>query len=232
LCIKNNSHIFAVQQNNNNNNMHKGVICLTKAADRDEAISNVQSFLEQHGDGDVWDWYVIGGRWSGTLNTKAKEFFEKTKVHFETTYPDNKAPFLTQKMVEEQADALQKIWDDMGQTSKNPYSRNQYDKVTGDDDVVLLSDCVDVVNEWKKDLNAEAEEHFQKMIEEHENEKENPQSTMSAYYAGLYRDCKYDSFSFESNVYDIENHTNNPEEALKEPEKMYLWFAVMVDMHN
>jgi hypothetical protein len=27
--------------------MHKGVICLTQAADKDEAISNVESFLEQ-----------------------------------------------------------------------------------------------------------------------------------------------------------------------------------------
>lgn len=209
--------------------MHKGVICLTQAADKDEAISNVESFLEQYGDGDVWDWYVIGGRWSGTLNVKAKEFFEKAKELFKTAYPNNKHDFLTQNMVNEQAIPLQKIWEDMGQTSKNPYSRDQYQDVTGDDDAVQLSDCIEVVNDWTKDMNAEAEEMWGKMIEARENEKENPTDTMSAYYAGLYRDLKYDSFSFESNVYDIVNYTNNPEEALKEPEK---WFAVMVDMHN
>lgn len=209
--------------------MHKGVICLTQAADRDEAISNVESFLEQYGDGDVWDWYVIGGRWSGTLNAKTKEFFEKAAKLFKDAYPENNHDFLTQNMVNEQAIPLQKIWEDMGQTSKNPYSRDQYKDVTGDDDAVLLSDCIEVVNEWKKDMNAEAEEMWAKMVEARENEKENPTATMSAYYAGLYRDLKYDSFSFESNVYDIVNHTNNPEEALKEPEK---WFAVMVDMHN
>jgi hypothetical protein len=209
--------------------MHKGIICLTQAADREEAVSNVQTFLDQYGDGDVWDWFVIGGRWSGTLNTKFKEFSEKTKTHFETTYPENKAQFLTQNMVNEQSDALQKIWEDMGQTSKNPYSRDQYKQITDDDDVVLLSDCIDVVNEWKKDINAEAEGYFQKILEEREKEKENPQSTMSGYYAGLYRNCKYDAFSFESNVYDTVNYTNDPEEALKEPEK---WYAVMVDLHN
>ncbi len=209
--------------------MHKGVICLTQAADRDEAVSNIESFLEQYGDGDVWDWYVIGGRWSGTLNAKTNEFFEKAKAHFAAAYPDNKQPFLTQNMVDEQAAALQKIWEEMGETSKNPYSRDQYKDVTGDDDVVLLSDCVDVVNDWKKDLNAEAEQYFQKMLEAREKENENPTDTMSAYYAGLYRDCKYDSFSFESNVYDTVNYTNNPEEALKDPSK---WYAVMVDMHN
>lgn len=209
--------------------MHKGVICLTLAADRDEAISNVEDFLEEYGDGDVWDWYVIGGRWSGTLNTKCKEFFEKAKELFRDAYPDNDHDFITHDMVDEQKDVLQKIWEDMGETSNNPYSRNQYKGVTDDDDVVLLSDCIDVVNEWKKDLNAEAEVFFQKMLEEREREKETPESTMSAYYAGLYRNCKYDAFSFESNVYDTVNQTNNPEKALKEPEK---WYAVMVDLHN
>jgi hypothetical protein len=209
--------------------MHKGVICLTKATDRDDAVSNVETFLEQYGDGDVWDWYVIGGRWSGTLNAKTKEFFEKAAAHFKTAYPDRKNDFLTQNMVNEQATALQKIWTDLGQTSKNPYGRDQYNDVTGDDDAVLLNDCVEVVKDWAKDTNAEAEEVFQKLLEARENEKENPDSTMSAYYAGMYRDLKYDAFSFESNVYDIDNNTNNPEHALKEPEQ---WFAVMVDMHN
>jgi hypothetical protein len=44
--------------------MHKLVICLTKAQNKGEARGNVEDFLEQYGDGDVWDWYVIGGRWS------------------------------------------------------------------------------------------------------------------------------------------------------------------------
>jgi hypothetical protein len=209
--------------------MHKGIICLTEAADRDEAIANVKSFLEDYGDGDVWDWYVIGGRWSGRLNSKAKEFFEKAKGHFATTYPENKNHIITENMVKEQVNTLQKIWEDLGETTANPYNRNTYNNLGDDDDILPLSTCIDVVNEWKKDLNAEAEEYFQKILEERENEKEHPNSTMSAYYAGLYRDCKYDSFSFQSNVYDIVNHTNNPEQALKEPEN---WFAVMIDLHN
>ncbi len=57
--------------------MHKGVILLIKASDKNEAKDKVQEFMVQYGDGDIWDWYVIGGRWSGTLNSKSKEFFEK-----------------------------------------------------------------------------------------------------------------------------------------------------------
>ena len=55
--------------------MHKGVILLIKASQRDEAKDKVQEFMVHYGDGDIWDWYVIGGRWSGTLNSKSKEFF-------------------------------------------------------------------------------------------------------------------------------------------------------------
>jgi hypothetical protein len=39
----------------------------------------------------------------------------------------------------------------------------------------------------------------------------------------------YDSFSFESNIYDIEEYTNSPKGAIEEADK---YFAVVVDMHN
>lgn len=208
--------------------MHKGVICLTKAQDRDEAISNVESFLEPYGDGDVWDWFVIGGRWSGTLNTKTKEFNKKAKELFERAYPNREHQFLTQKMVDEQKSELQKIWEGMGETSKNPYSRDQYKDVTCDDDALPLSECIEVVTEWKKDMNAEAEEVFTKLLEAREEEKTKG-GTMSAYYAGIYKNLKYDDFSFESNVFDTENATNDPDFALSNPNG---WYAVMVDLHN
>jgi hypothetical protein len=52
---------------------------------------------------------------------------------------------------------------------------------------------------------------------------------MSGYFAARYSEVHHDEFCFNSNVYDIDNNTNNPEEALKVPEQ---YFAVMVDMHN
>lgn len=143
--------------------MHKGIICLTRAANSDDAIENVETFLEDYGNGNVWDWYVIGGRWSGVLN----------------------------------------------QTN-----------------CIELSSCIDVVNEWKLDMKEESEKYFNLMLKE---VAKNQEHDLSAYYAGLYRNAKYDSFSFESNVYDIDNQTNNPEIALSNPEG---WFAVMIDIHN
>ena len=211
--------------------MHKGVICLTKATDKDDAISNVESFLEQYGNGDVWDWYVIGGRWSGLLNPKHNLFQEKAEKHFKAAYPEKEHPFLTQNMVEEQSAALDTIWAEIGGTGKHPYQRDSYANGGADDDSVPMSTCLEIINEWKTDMRAEAEKHFEKMLEAREKEKGNDSkfNTMSAYYAGLYKDCLYDNFSFESNVYDIDEGTNNIETALKNPDKYY---AVVVDMHN
>jgi len=211
--------------------MHKGVICLTKATDKDEAISNVESFLEQYGNGDVWDWYVIGGRWSGLLNPKHNLFQEKAEKHFKAAYPEKEHPFLTQNMVEEQSAALDTIWAEIGGTGKHPYQRDSYANGGADDDSVPMSTCLEIINEWKTDMRAEAEKHFEKMLEAREKEKGNDSkfNTMSAYYAGLYKDCLYDNFSFESNVYDIDEGTNNIETALENPDKYY---AVVVDMHN
>jgi hypothetical protein len=206
--------------------MHKGVILLVKADDAQDATSQVNNFLEPFGDGDVWDWYVIGGRWSGTLNKSANTFYKKAEEHFKAAYPDNENPFLTSTMVEEQATALQEIWESLGETSTNPYKRNTYNNLGDEDDIVRLSDCISVVKEWTKDMDKEAEEQWNKMIEA---KKEEDAHDMSPYYAKRYAEAKYDEFCFDSNVYDTVNHTNDPEEALKNPEE---WWAVMVDMHN
>jgi|LauGreDrversion4_2_1035121.scaffolds.fasta_scaffold12689_5 hypothetical protein len=205
--------------------MHKGVILLTKASDKDEAIENVNTFLEGYGDGRVWDWYVIGGRWSGTLNPKSSEFFLKSEAHFKKTYPEM-GEFLSTKMVQEQAEALKNIWEEIGGEGLNPYARNAYDNDGDDDDALPLSNCVRVVTEWTKDMNAEAETFWEKMLESKKPESEHD---MSAYYANRYAECKYDEFSFESNVYDIDEQTNDPKDALENVDQ---YFAVMVDMHN
>ena len=205
--------------------MHKGVILLIKTSDKDEAKDKVQEFMVQYGDGDVWDWYVIGGRWSGTLNSKTKEFFEKAEAHFKATYPERENEFISTDMVKEQADTLNTIWSEIGGEGSNPYSRSSYNDFGYDDDVVPLSECIDVVNEWKKDIEVEAEVFWDKMLEAKKKEGYD----MSSYYAKRYAEMKYDEFCFESNVYDTELETNDPTQAFENADQ---YFAVMVDMHN
>jgi hypothetical protein len=45
------------------NKMHKGVILLIKCDNEDTAEALANDFLESYGEGYVWDWYEIGGRW-------------------------------------------------------------------------------------------------------------------------------------------------------------------------
>lgn len=211
--------------------MHKGMILLTKAQNEDDARNNVENFLEQYGDGNVWDWYVIGGRWSGTLNAAHNQFKELAMAHLAQAYPDTDlSRFITENMISEQADALNSIWQEtLGQPTPNPFVRSSYLEDGFDDDILPLSECVGVVLKWNKDMGAFAEEMFEKMLQEREKEKEGKSYPMSGYYARLYSDAKSDNFCFDTNVYDTVNYTNNPSRALEEAEG---WFAVMVDLHN
>lgn len=65
--------------------MHKGVILLVEAEDSSGAIDKVNEFMERYGEGDVWDWFVIGGRWSGLLNNKRASFKSLPEKNFRPT---------------------------------------------------------------------------------------------------------------------------------------------------
>lgn len=56
--------------------MHKGVILLVECESKEEVMSYVESFMEPYGNGYIWDYYEIGGRWHGLLkpNVKSSEY--------------------------------------------------------------------------------------------------------------------------------------------------------------
>lgn len=204
--------------------MHKGVILLTQASDRDEAISNVEEFLEQYGDGDVWDWYQIGGRWQNTL--APKDLKEKWYENIKTFLKEGEWGIM-QSDIDNNAEALQNSWETLGLLGSNPYS-NHYNLGTKGNyyDAMLLSDCLPTVKDWVKDVAKEKIELWEKLIEA-KGKAERGEYDMSGYYAGLYRDLDYGSFCFECNVFDTDNF-----ESETIPEEIEGWWAVMVDMHN
>lgn len=48
--------------------MHIVHLIAVEADDDDEAIEAAEAGIEDYGNGDVWDWYQIGGRWEGHLD--------------------------------------------------------------------------------------------------------------------------------------------------------------------
>lgn len=209
--------------------MHKGVILLVKASDRDEAKEKAEEFLEPYGDGDVWDWYSIGNRWHNTLAPadKVKKFHKSvTKL-----YPQLKGSYSINDIENDKVrPIIQKEWDKLGLKGKNPFWSNYgFDvKDTPDDyNIVPLSECIETVKKWVKDTKKEAKEYYQKMQKERVKENKSGKGTMSEYYAGLYKDAIYNNFCFESNVYDTET-----QEGESIPKDITGYWAVMIDMHN
>ena len=67
--------------------MHKGIILLVKANSKENAEHKVTQFMEPHGDGQVWDWYVIGGRWNELYSPTNLILAEDLLEKFETDFP-------------------------------------------------------------------------------------------------------------------------------------------------
>lgn len=201
--------------------MHKGVILLMKAEDREGALSQANSFMNDNGgDWHIRDWYVIWGRWTSTLAVNRKEFDKKMKELVPVT---DERFWYDVRTVENNRWLAQKTREELWMVWPSPWE-NHYD-VHNDwwvYDVIPLKDCVDIVKEWVSDLEKEAQEYRDKMIEYKKLEDD-----MSAHYAWLYKNAKYGNFSFDSNVYDVSNY-----EAEKLPDDIEWYRAVMVDMHN
>jgi len=99
--------------------MHKGIILLLKVEDKEEIIYRIKEFMKEY-EGNVWDWYVIGGRWSGTLNKNYKRFYELVK---EKNIPIQYYSDIEKKETQEQ---LQEIWIGLGEKSINPIIRDSF----------------------------------------------------------------------------------------------------------
>lgn len=201
--------------------MHKGVILLVKAENKTEALSLVESFLEPFGDGKEWDWYAIGGRWSNTLApaNKIKEYYE----YAEKAISREDGGWISQSEVETKRPLLQAKWKELELLGNCPHSDHYKLPDAGDAyDVTPLVDCIEKVKEWAKDVPAEIEETWRKLIDAKENNK-----FMVGYFAKRLMNLDYENFCFDSNVYNVTELT-----AESIPEDITGYFAVMVDLHN
>jgi hypothetical protein len=197
--------------------MHKGIILLTKADSVSTAQAKVIDFLDEYGDGKVWDWYVIGGRWSGTLN----EINNKWEKEVRKKCPSQYDIGYTKDELKKFEPELQKIWEDLGGEGKNPWNRDTYNHFGSDDDILPLSQCMSVIDEWRQDTELVAKGFEKDAIKKWKDDK-----MMKDFMYQIANDIRRELFCFDCNIFNIE--TNNYEI----PNNKKGWYAVMVDLHN
>lgn len=189
--------------------MHKGVILLVQADDRDEATDKAVEFLEGHQDS-VFDWYALGGRWTGLLTgynpeTDPKNTETCTLCAGTGTRKDMK--------VENGCNGCA----GKGEAVKWPTQWGAYDG-----DVSPLGAVLEKVKEYAGDTSAKIAAGRKSAAEA----AAKGDRGMEGYYLGQVADLLREDFSFDANVYNVEEY------GFGIPEDVAGWWAVVVDMHN
>ncbi len=182
--------------------MHKGVILLVAADGIAEAKEAAESFMDEYADA-VYDWYQIGGRWSGTLTGFNPE-----------DDPDNREP------CGQCNGAGCPHCEGGGTTAKWPTEWAERE-----DDILPLERCLNIVREWRE--SQETEEEFLAYAEEYKESSHDPYSrAMRGYYMKRAASIMMEEFCFSTNVFNVEYKDYSI------PDDVDGFYAVMIDMHN
>lgn len=195
--------------------MHKGVILLVKAEDREEAKQKADSFLESYQD-DVWDWYQLGGRWTGLLTGYKPE-----------EDPRNLETCRYCQGTGDRKDLEPPEWKKECGGCNSCHGKGQkvkFDLVKVDDDSLPCSDprALAKIKEWGEPWREKTLQEAEKGIEEYASKSD----SMLGYFLRKKADVLQDRFCFESDVYDTEELTHEL------PKNLDGYWAVVADMHN
>lgn len=83
------------------------------------------------------DWFVIGGRWSGTLAETAIGPSHRAAVR--TRFPELAAHFWPDAFARKNAAQLDAIWNAHNGKGPSPYTRSGYEQLGFDDDATVLT---------------------------------------------------------------------------------------------
>lgn len=219
--------------------MHKGIIFLIKNDNADTELLELQNALNKRLKHIIGE-YVIGGRWTGELSMKNDNFRKiaekellKRQKNMEKKNPEKEETPIYMVGVElkestvkikENAIWLQEKWEKMGGLDKNPYERDKYTPNGYQDDILPLSDCIDVVKGWSFD-SVEAGQYTLKEAQEClKKSGDKPDYSTYGYLLKQAGSFFCQSFSTDINVYNLESFDYDI------PENLEGWYAVMVDM--
>lgn len=113
----------------------------TSADARDEVHSRLMEDDSFCGEGGrfgspLCDWFVIGGRWSGTLQQTVLGKAYETALN--ERFPET-AGMLSTRWIEQHSEALNQLWQQSGGTGPNPLTRDNYASLGYEDDAMLVN---------------------------------------------------------------------------------------------
>jgi len=194
-----------------------------QASSVENAHTKTTEFMEAYGDDKVWDWYVIGGRWTGLLSAIIDEFEKQAKI----IVPQDEAGFFSQNTVNVKQSELQALWESLAGEGPNPWA-NHYDlpKTGGVYDIAPLTLCLPKVKEWQQDPVKCGDNEVKQAKERYLDGEKGPDYNMYGYCLKRAGHLYAQDFSFGANVFNLETYN------FAIPDNTEGWYAVIVDMHT
>lgn len=199
--------------------MHKGTILLMQLECREEAREKTEAFLEEYKDR-VWDWYQIGGRWTGTLDKYNPEDDPANIVKCDLCDGTGDRKDLSPPAHKESCGGCNGCH---GKGKRVVWPTQFGDR---DGDIMPLDKCLDVVKEWAQDPEEAGKAEVQTAEERYGKSGKIPNLNMYGHCLGKAGELYQQNFGFESNVF----NTHAFDYSI--PDDTTGWWAVIVDMHN
>jgi len=198
--------------------VHKAVIILTKAEDKEEARKKVFDFMSSQV-GKVCDWFVIGGRWSGIFTA---EKLDRTKLRKVNEEFERKYGWYVDKNNSEEdrfkqyCEIFYKYFPDFKGTP--PAWRNVYLFIGYPDDVAPLKEVMGLVKRWLQSIEDTIKE-YQKDL------RDDNLKYLHDFIKRRIAELQAQVFCDDTNVFNLERGDYSI------PDDPEGWYAVIVDMH-
>ena len=86
------------------------------------------------------DWFVLGGRWSGSL--KEQLLGPEYQAALQREFPDFTNGWFATSFIEKHRHGLDQLWRRFGGRDSHPLTRNGYDELGADDDAMLVDEAL------------------------------------------------------------------------------------------
>jgi len=204
--------------------MHIAHIIAVEATNAEEAASAAGEAISDYGDGRVWDWYVVGGRWEGSLEGGNTLQYSANPKAFRKA---------VENMLQYRDEEFMKLQSKL--TGKDVTAEElTNDTVFG----IPITDPEGAAKRVSED-NRRARREVGRLFEasslkeaQHPTDTEYP-GRMVAYYLRKFANCILGEYSFDSRFFDGEEHTTESEglwvRCDDSPEEQWL---VLLDLHN